>query len=312
MRVGTWFPLTVDLDVVDLDQIRRNPFDVKGFTLTPEFLWIIGFYIAEGSTDKNRIEFSMHADETYFRKRVETFATNLGYRFDSHSKGDRGWVVRINSGFLSAWFDSWLGHGCANKQIPAELLKLPAAKLEYLIQGIYDGDGKKYGHSIEQTSLQLALQLVEASRRLGNQPTASMHIGSKDGTRDVYRVHEPLRLRSESRSKPFTWQLWDQDLRRIENLERREFDGMVYNLSVENDESYVVEGIPVHNCWDMKRTGEGSHQDHSGLRAARPCALRRHRLAGQGTADRRRGGGAVQAELAQQRTRLVEAYRTGA
>jgi hypothetical protein len=36
--------------------------------------------------------------------------------------------------------------------------------------------------------------------------------------------------------------------RRVRGIEQGAFDGMVYNLSVEGDESYVAQGIGVHNC----------------------------------------------------------------
>jgi hypothetical protein len=37
----------------------------------------------------------------------------------------------------------------------------------------------------------------------------------------------------------------------IKSLDRNEYSGLVYNLEVEDDHSYVVEGVAVHNCWKI-------------------------------------------------------------
>jgi hypothetical protein len=35
---------------------------------------------------------------------------------------------------------------------------------------------------------------------------------------------------------------------KIKSIKRRAYIGKVYNLAVENDETYIAEGIVVHNC----------------------------------------------------------------
>jgi hypothetical protein len=278
LKVGDWFPLTVNQDIHDCQSLiapdQKRAFGPREFKLTPEFLWVCGFYIAEGSCEPNRVNFAMNGQEKDFQNRLIEFAESHKYGYDVRSEdGPNGGKcnIRINSGILAKWFPEMFGTGCHNKKIPAKLLSLPVEKLVHLVQGIYDGDGKKTTNAIEQTSSILALQLVEAASRLGAQPTTARYLEATSTYKsDVYRVHEPIEAKRSVRAKPDVWKMGDWDLRKITAIERIEYHGPVFNLSVEDDETYVVENIPVHNCWDYKRTGPGTHQDHQAIAVENP------------------------------------------
>src|SRR5208283_689074 len=83
---------------------------------------------------------------------------------------EHGMIVFVNSTTLARWFPEWMGRGCQNKHIPEELMLLPNNKAQYLIGGVYDGDGSKRDHEIGQTSEILVLQLSELLHRVGEQP----------------------------------------------------------------------------------------------------------------------------------------------
>lgn len=259
---GTWFPMVTDNEVLDLEYVSvperfisersRGP---AAFALTPEFLWVVGLYIAEGSAGDNVISFALNANEMHFAERIEKFVRGSGYgRSESggvsiSANGENGMYVKINSATLSKWFPAWLGSGAANKAIPKELMRLPAEKLQHLAKGIMDGDGRKKCGSIEQTSLTLALQLMEVGSRLGFQPTArAAHHDGDQNHSTVYGVHEVIEAKHENKQKKYTWKILGQDCRQIKSISRRHFSGVVYDIEVEEDHSFVVQNVPVHNC----------------------------------------------------------------
>lgn len=271
IKRGEWFPMIVDDEVVDIDSVKvparfiakksRGP---HAFELTPEFLWVVGLYIAEGCAPptSNSIRFSLHAKETEFADRIKAFAKSCGYGYksgrssESLSRGStttktsaNGVCVSVNSKTLSGWFASWVGKGAKNKSIPPELLRLPACKLKHLVQGIMDGDGRKKGGSIQQTSEILALQLIEAGSRIGFQPTSSRpgHDGNEKHSR-YYAVQEVNERNHDCRQKKYTWMILGADCRQFTSMTRRQFVGKVYDIEVEEDHSFVVQNIPVHNC----------------------------------------------------------------
>lgn len=288
LTVGTWFPLTVDRNTVDMDEVtvptlgmRRRMSDnslvARGpgsFRLSPEFLWVVGFYIAEGCVPPTTggpttVAFALHRDEVEFRLRLIAFAEEHGWSYASEPHREGGWSVRIYSAILARWWPEWLGKGANNKQIPPELLRLPPAKLSHLIQGIFDGDGRKGRGDVPQTSLTLALQLMEAAARLGCQPTTQVSWDGDPKHHEVYDVHELLGARHGFRQKKYTWRILGADCRKVTSVARRHFEGTVYNLSVENHETYVVQNLPVHNCHDVfGHVAIGSGFDRHGEYAA--------------------------------------------
>lgn len=278
LRVGDWFPLTTSLEISDIDVMQapdqKRSFGPREFELTSDFLWLCGLYIAEGSCEENRVEWGLNGEELEYQDRIIDFAKKHGYGHDLKvipGPNGGGCRVRINSRVLAQWFPTIFGSGSHNKRIPDEMMQLPADKLRHLAQGIFDGDGKKATNAIEQTSLILALQLVEVAARLGVQPTTSRYLAANSTyISDVYRVHELVTTQRSVRSKPDVWKLGDWDLRKITAIDRVEYHGPVFNLSIENDETYVIENVPVHNCWDYKRTGAGVHQDHSAMAVLDP------------------------------------------
>lgn len=61
-----------------------------------------------------------------------------------------------------------------------------------------------------------------------------------------FNIHKPLRFSNSTLMET-----------RFNSIEKISKDVMVYNMEVEEDESYVVEGIIVHNCTDISNAGKG-------------------------------------------------------
>lgn len=255
LKEKTWFPLTVDTVVRDLDFIEIPDKHYVGKTtipkkieLTEDFLSFVGLYIAEGSGGTNRINISLHKDEQYLIDLVDRFAKSIGYNVKSRVVGN-GITLQINCKILKNWFSEWLGRGSTNKKIPNEFLQLPPEKLKHIAYGIFSGDGKKTHNCIEQTSLTLALQLVEVGSRLGMQPTTNkINLSKNVNHSDTYTTHEFLKTEHNFKQKKYTWKILNKDCRSITKIDKEYYEGFVYNIEVEDDHSYVVENVPVHNC----------------------------------------------------------------
>lgn len=335
---GTWFPLTVDRLEQDLDSVsipvehhgkvgadgRRRSHGPITFQLTPEFLWILGLYIAEGSAtggdgrnkdSRTTIAFALHEDEVEFQNRIQTFAAENGWGSRVYQReGHHGVTVYVYSALLARWWPAWLGKGANNKRIPAELLRLPANKLTHLVQGVFDGDGRKKIGNIEQTSKTLALQLVEAGVRLGFQPTCGIAAKATDRHHEVYRVHEFVSTAHSVQQKKYTWRILGEDCRKITRTNRRHYSGPVYNLSVENHETYVVQNIPVHNCHDLfGHAATGRSFDRHGEQAAYLAHSRMFSPAAQGAlASETRGQNAsliLNGQFPRQKVALLPEYQ---
>ncbi len=238
--------------------LRKSP---VSFELTEDFLWMTGLYIAEGSTGKRNLDFALNRSETDISDRLQrifdSYGISTSIRYPKHRKDHQGMHVSVNSSMLAEWFPVWLGSGCANKRIPSELLNLPVEKLKHVVDGIHAGDGIKGNGSIRQTSEVLAMQLIEYGMRIGTSPTTSVE--RHESKLDVYRVADygpvaTVTKRLPGRIKTNSWpvtgdeRFGDKTLNRVRSISRVPYWGKVYNLSVENDNTYVVQNTLVHNC----------------------------------------------------------------
>ncbi|WP_431358942.1 dCTP deaminase domain-containing protein [Halovenus amylolytica] len=105
--------------------------------VTPEFGWVLGFYIAEGYARRKQIQIS-NVDETLLERFVDFFET--------HDTGvcwretDRITKVTISSALWSGIFRELAGTN-ERKTIPERAFDWPEPVLEALLEGLLDGDG---------------------------------------------------------------------------------------------------------------------------------------------------------------------------
>ena len=162
-------------------------------------------------------------------------------------------VVSVGSTTLSEWFPVWLGDGCQNKRVPEELMALSQAKLWALLKGLHDGDGSKRDREITQTSEILALQMAEMLHRCGEQPLIRRqrsNILTPNGNkrRLAYCVSWAENTLGRANRKR-RWAFDSQVLTQVRSVKQVPYSGRVYNLEVEGDHSYVVQGVATHNCF---------------------------------------------------------------
>jgi hypothetical protein len=261
-----WFSGIHDLDKVRVPKkyFKTSKYGPKRlgateFVVDEDFLWMIGMYLAEGCKNRSDaksggITFSLHAKETVYQERLVAFFRRYGFNPSVRRSGNgNGVVVVVNSVTLNLWFPRWLGDGCTNKRIPQELMRLPFTKCWALIQGVHDGDGSKRDHEITQTSEVLALQLVELFHRVGEQPLVRQQRSTKLTPKGNVRklaycvswaedtlVHENRKGR---------WAFNGRILARVREVVETSYCGPVYNLEIEGDPTYIVNGIASHNCF---------------------------------------------------------------
>ncbi|MCZ2224561.1 MAG: hypothetical protein LC122_13130 [Chitinophagales bacterium] len=266
--VSKWNTYENDIKVIEIPkEFQKNTKLGEGrigdtvFEVNEEFLWICGLYIAEGSSGKRSIQFALHKDEIEYQNRVINYFKSKNFNPKLRTvKNSKGVVVEVNSTSLSKWFPALLGKLCYNKKIPNEFTTLPKNKIRAIIDGIFCGDGCKRDNIIAQTSKYLAIQLVELLHKIGKMPMVSIENKNKltksgNKLNTVYHVsYEPdtyLRDNRVSKNKG-KWKFNEHMLTMISNIDEIDYDGYVYNLEIENDHSYVVENILVHNCFGTK------------------------------------------------------------
>ncbi|XOB41521.1 MAG: BadF/BadG/BcrA/BcrD ATPase family protein [Candidatus Nealsonbacteria bacterium] len=255
--------------------------EVSKFSFTPKLLRVLGYYLAEGNLSWNKkrtnkkikhiagIIFVFNIKEKNY---VDEIIQTLTKNFDVSTKVSflpqhKTLKLEVYNKSLASIFNYLCGEYCNKKEIAAELMTLaPKLQLE-LVKGFFIGDGclrikkdKRHGKSANSytattTSEKLAHQLywillgnqIKCKLFNSNQKTTSGNISyhiAVYGT-DINRLIDK-KVSKRSPFKSFIHSNWLFEP--IEQIEKKDFKGKVYNLKTEDDNSYIANLLTVHNC----------------------------------------------------------------
>jgi len=232
--------------------------------LTPDLGRLVGYYLAEGSADDRRLVFSFHEKEQNYRNDVRhSIRKVFGLRGYETKNTGLGRNVRYDSAVLARVFGS-LGKKCDKKHVPPVFMTAPKAVREELVRGLWRGDGHREFHrnyfGIVTTSPHLAYQMQEILAGIGI--AAGVTARSPSGKRRAYYLHVTAEFSqqmatllqvdfSDTRNRKASHYLVDDDFAyaSIRAIEVSRAEGLqVFNLEVEEDQTYTAAGEVVHNC----------------------------------------------------------------
>ncbi|MFV2062504.1 MAG: DNA (cytosine-5-)-methyltransferase [Chloroflexota bacterium] len=216
-----------------------------------DFFWLVGRYLADGwlasQNGKGRVVICASKDEA---ARVERQIRRV---FPCTPSVERT-VVKFH--ISRTEFHRWLadfGKGAGGKRIPGWLLQIAPRQARALLAGYATGDGSPWQRGWKATTVSRALALgiallaqkaygVVASVHEAEMPAKTVIEGRTVNQRRQYQVVIPPRNRSAFIEGEFGWKL----VRSAHESGAKQ----VYNLAVEDDESYTADGCVVHNCQD--------------------------------------------------------------
>lgn len=177
--------------------------------------------------------------------------------------------IRCGSKDLSSWLLEHFGRYAHGKKIPAWLHSMPSDYRTAFLRGYLLADGYRSrqprgdGKTASITTVSRALAI--GMRVLLNQSGYSVSIGKIANNREAViggrRVNELPTYRvtayESARSFRFSGQHGWGVVRSVEPAGVHR----VYNLAVQDDESYTADGIVVHNCQPYSSAGKGKGQE---------------------------------------------------
>lgn len=232
--------------------------------LTKGFGRIIGLFLAEGNTDYAKIvwTFSIDEEHTLVAELVSLLKSELG--IDAHvATKARNNTTRV-SVYGIGWaklFESLCSSGAGKKTFHPSLSCGSAEFLAAVLSGWLDGDGHKMpgkpGYRMGTTiSKSLAVSMYDIAQFLGMRPVlrwrkvqTNKYAKTRQPSWHVIVAEGDHSDTHRSEMKP------DKVWRRVIRTEREQFSGPVYNLEVAGDNSYVAEGVAVHNCASQATAG---------------------------------------------------------
>ena len=238
---------------------------------SPDFWWVVGRYLADGWRVRRKWNVKPNG-KRYERKNNGRIVIACGKaKFDETrrciEKAFHSTIVEertsykfhiTNTEFYR--FIEQFGEGAIEKRIPGKFIGLPANLSRALFEGYMSGDGNtdKRGRRATTISIRLAYGLSllfhQAYSRLGyvsyfKRPKTCVIEGRVCNQHDTYSVGFPDSNKSGFIEDGVGWQL----LSSVSKSDSRR----VYNISVEEDESYTANNFAVHNCQDLSVSGKG-------------------------------------------------------
>ncbi|MFN8491407.1 MAG: ribonucleotide reductase N-terminal alpha domain-containing protein [Caldilineaceae bacterium] len=279
---------------------RQAEWNTRFVEVTPALARLCGYYVAEGTIgpDERYVRFTFNRDELEFHKDVTDLVETVFNApvNQSHSTYGNWMNINVYSRTVTTWFRTHLGRGSDKKRLPVWLQYAEPEIQEAFLIGLLRGDGlytenllmikgrktPKLFRSLRLTLSNPGLiqQVWQMCLRLGYdaavRPVDTTYVTPT--AKDTAQVSMPPLQSRELVKKAFGQDLPEPDMRYVRNIVQRDaeqvffpieriesvnFSGTVYNCEVDEDHSYVTEGVVVHNCFvlpiedDMGKTSDG-------------------------------------------------------
>src|SRR5438477_5215035 len=209
--------------------------------------WFLGMYLAEGEINLElrsvRFTLGLH-EEAQAEQLVSILKNRFGVDADiTHViEAPTSWLtVRAHSKILCEWIAREFQRGFEGKRLPFWIHSSPSAFRVGLLEGVAAGDGTRVNVNQTRVTLSnepLVRQLFEVALELGLTPCLKPEYMPENATARPWSITlggKPMFVRDGAYL--------------VKSVEPMEQKTTVYNLEVEEDNTYVANGVVVHNCF---------------------------------------------------------------
>ncbi len=222
--------------------------------VTDTFLTLIGLFLGDGYSNGSSVEWDCGLKDKEFMETVESEMTRLGARLRKTTSGNMIRLVVCNQQ-LASFFRGF--YNCDKKKaLPRKWLNIPTERFMRIVHGLLLSDGvlHKGKRTIFNTSWPM-MRDIATRLNVSGVPFNGYIYQRKCGTPtapDVKRTMTYYILNVSLLSKHIRrWRIFDFLVQKVGIIEQTVYEGPVYNLEVEGDESYIANGIVVHNCTNL-------------------------------------------------------------
>lgn len=259
--------IEVDYQLKEKDVVSRYP--PPKITLDDDFLRLMGYYIAEGHVHSRAIHFTFNSREIEFLDDVASIMSKKFGLSGTRNTKRNATTISFNSSPLGRIFLDWFGHKSHNKKMPHFAMLLPANKQQNLIKGLWSGDGwtsaEQLRGNFKTTSKILSEQVKALLLRQGVVPIISVNkekgihresyciqvVNDRDFALLCNILEKKFVTKTHVGKPPSSIVTPEYILIPIKEIESFDYDGPVYNLEVNDVNSYVSENAILHNCGDF-------------------------------------------------------------
>ena len=231
--------------------------------VTKDMAKFLGLYLAEGCGGHDSIRLYFNNNEKELHQFVIDFCVNTFKRKPTvYSKWAT--VIKLNIRSFSEVFINWFGKEATIKRIPTFVFEWDLINKINFINGYILGDGCVYPNSavVVSASLNLIKDFIKLCNSCGlstssiDYRTTTQGFGTKNGPKKSYAVRLPTYSWNKLQDLLNNKQMDNYIVIPIKNILNKKQGGLskvdanVYNLEVEEDNSYIANSVITHNCED--------------------------------------------------------------
>jgi DNA repair exonuclease SbcCD nuclease subunit len=237
----------------------------SGIELNDHFCLFLGWYLAEGHTSKGRINLSCHLKEVeevskvlkpYFDTTDQTIGQPRKKEVLISETAKNGRQISLFNRNLADWLDTNIGKYSEHKTLPGWVFGLSKSQRENLLSGYIEGDGQhlsSFKWEAKTVSRGIAFGIKILAQTLGWKTTIFYRKEKQqqifpNGVYDTLPQWHIRAYNDTTRWGSSTIFCDDYLCGRVKKIKKIEGVYDVYNLSVADDNSFVADGIVVHNC----------------------------------------------------------------
>lgn len=243
---------------VNVNQHTTKEVPIK---LSKDFMFFLGYYIGNGiitGSVKTAVQLSV-PDKKLDLVKTNLEALHLHYRtFDSASKVQKN--IIFNDAAYATFISKYFYGKAHSKFIPEFLYDLPVELIEPFLEGYYEADGCKRGSTLRITTVSpsLAFGISRLYHKIGKvtcnplfqkRPPTCVIEGRTVNQRDTFSIEcsdNPIKSGYKITSEGVFYKLQKKSLKAPED-----YNGYVYNLTVDVNHTYTVNNMSTHNCHGM-------------------------------------------------------------
>jgi len=223
--------------------------------LTKEECWLIGRYVADGFIQNSKRNRKNHKVIFCIGKNKQADFLKIANKSKYYigTTEDRTAMINriIDEKFMNLCLEC--GKGVINKKIPFWIMNLPTNKLKCFMEGYMSGDGCFTNNKFHATTISkvLCYQLGQIVHRLYKTPY-SITFTKTVNQHDTWMLRFDNTVNKQDNSVWLNNNIWG----RFKSKERINKKVQVYNIEVEEDNSYVANNIVLHNCQPFSISGK--------------------------------------------------------
>ena len=241
------------------------------YTDDKDFWWMIGYYFGDGWLATRKYDIQLACNESKLAKLKEHLPREK-YKYTVQDNRTC-YKLRFSNKEIYNFIKQNIGSGCCEKHIPLDIINLPKEQLMQVYDGYLASDGCVVDdkHQFSSVNRRMIYEFMLIINKLFHKWACVYRIKTKEknvidgrivNQRDWYQLRFSPLKKKQDHSFVEDGYLW-LAFRKREMAETTN----VYNMEIEDDHSYIVQGVISKNCQDLSVAGkrEGLKGERSGL-----------------------------------------------